>query len=140
VAIALLCLLQQALGRVHHVHVGLVAARGRDHVDHLLDHVHVGHGHVAVVVGQRMIGVMQPPRRGAVLDDVGHPHAGGAALGVHHLRLEQHLTRLVRLPVGPGHAVGVGQVAGDHVEPLALRADCGAGDLEHLEQGHRDLL
>src|ERR1700719_1928706 len=44
-------LLQQAFGRVHHVHVGLVAARGRDHVDHLLDRIDIRHRHHPVRIG-----------------------------------------------------------------------------------------
>jgi hypothetical protein len=50
--------------------------------------------------------------------------------------LEHHLARLVGLAVGAGHGVGVGQVAGHHVEPLGLRADGAAGDAEDGEHGH----
>ena len=49
---------QQGLGGVHHVHVGLVRARGGDHVDHFLHHIDVGHGHVAFLVGERILGVV----------------------------------------------------------------------------------
>src|SRR5262249_38706421 len=51
-----------------------------------------------------------------------------------------HLARLVGLPVGPGHGVGVGQVGGHHVEALRLRAGRAAGDVEDLEQTHAVLL
>src|SRR5690606_7353820 len=49
---------QHGLGCVHGFDIGLVRARGRQHVHHLVDHVHIGHRYIALVVGHRMLGVI----------------------------------------------------------------------------------
>ena len=86
-----------------------------------------------------MLGVVHTAARRLVLADAGHAHAGGAELA-HQLGLEHHVARLVGLAVGAGHGVGVGQVGGHDVQPLALRADRAAADVEDLEHAHGSLV
>src|ERR1039457_1482471 len=40
-----------AFGCLHRHHVSLVGAAGRDHIRHLFNNVHVGHGHKSLGVG-----------------------------------------------------------------------------------------
>jgi hypothetical protein len=63
-------LLHQRLGGVHDLDVALVGTRGGNHVHHLLDHVHIGHGDEALFVGGRVLRVVDDARRRQVLD---HP-------------------------------------------------------------------
>ena len=46
------------------------------------------------------------------------------------------LPRLVRLAVGAGHGIDVGQVGGDDVQALALRTGRAAGNVKDLEHAH----
>jgi len=126
---------QQPLGRVHRLDVVLVGARGGDHVHHLLDRVHVGVRHVALAIGQRVARVEHAPPRGLAFLNVGDAHAGIAWLA-HGRGLEHHLTRLVGVPVGAGHGIHVGQVAGHHVQALRLRADGAGGNVEDGKHRH----
>src|SRR5690349_18145940 len=96
---------QQVLGCVHDFDVVLVRARGRDHVDHLLDHVDRGRVHVAVGVGERIARLVALRGRCLRLVDATDLH-GGAAVGVlaeraglqlRAHRLEDRMARLVDL-------------------------------------------
>src|SRR5690554_1449826 len=52
------CLEHHLLAGVHHLNVGLVGARGGDHVDHFMYRLNVGHGDIALFVGQRVFGAV----------------------------------------------------------------------------------
>src|SRR5690606_12785000 len=65
---------QHGLGRIHRGHVRLIGTRRRDHVGHFLDHVDIGHGHVSLLIGVGMVGIVNQPVGALVLLDGRHFH------------------------------------------------------------------
>src|SRR5690606_20801462 len=88
----------QLAGGVEDLDVGLVAARGGDHVDHLRDRVDGGGIDVAVAIGERVAGLVASDRRGPGFGDLQHAparqfrFAGDRGRGEHRLqrRAEEH--------------------------------------------------
>ena len=121
---------QRRFGGVHHFDVVLVRARGRDHVDHLFDRVDVGVRHIALGIRQRVGGVELAPAGLLAFLDGFDAHAA-SAIGTHRGGFKYHLARFIDLAIGPGHGIDVGQVAGNDVQALRLRADGAARDAEN---------
>src|ERR1044072_8583736 len=115
---------EQVVRGVHDLDVVLVRARGRDHVDHLLDDVDRGRIDVAIGVGQRVAGLVALVGRGLRFVDAAHAHGGvgvgfagmraGGELRAH--RLADGVARLVDAFRRAADALGVGQGAGRGVQ------------------------
>src|SRR5690554_1021865 len=66
------CLEHHLLAGVHDLDVGLVGARGGDHVDHFMDRLNVGHRDIALFVGQRVLGAVLQAQWCVIFNDLAH--------------------------------------------------------------------
>src|SRR5690606_30569284 len=88
--------LHQGLRRVHDLDVGLIGARGGDHVHHLVHDLHVGHADVAFCISHGVPGVIDALGRRRVGRDLAHAHAPGAVRATRdEVRLEYDLAGAV---------------------------------------------
>src|SRR5690606_33370184 len=126
----------QLAGGVEDLDVGLVAARGGDHVDHLRDRVDGGGIDVAVAIGQRMAGLVAADRGGVGLGDLQHADPDQLRLAGDRLHREHRLQRAVDLVGVAGDRIGVGQVAGHGAQAHRLRGHGAGGDVEDGQVAH----
>ena len=63
-------------------------------------------------------------------------HPGGNAGAGQRLRGKYHFAGAVGLAVGADGGVGIGQIAGHHVEAVAFSRQAGIGHIESGEQRH----
>src|SRR6218665_632744 len=131
---------QRLLHRFHapqHLDIGLEGARGGQHVGHLGNRVDVGVEHLAVLVGQRVLGLVDLAQRLVALDAGEHLHAAAGQLVLAEAlaggeRGEHRLARTVGLGLAAGGRLRIRQVAGDRVQPRGLGRHRRAGDLADL--------
>src|SRR5690606_13841822 len=126
----------QLAGGVEDLDVGLVAARGGDHVDHLRDRVDGGGIDVAVAIGERVAGLVASDRRGPGFGDLQHAHARQFRFAGDRGRGEHRLQRAVDLVRVAGDRIGVGQVAGHRAQPDRLGGHGAGGDIEDRQVAH----
>src|SRR6478672_4624254 len=119
---------------LHDRQVRLVGPLGDDQLTHLLGEVDVGHAHVAVLVGQRVVRLVDEPALGAAELDPADLGATGVAVV---LCLRHDVAGLERRATRRRDVIDVGDVVGHRIQPLAVDHEAGPGVVDRVEHAHQ---
>jgi hypothetical protein len=140
--------LQRTLDRVPNEpdrgEVGLIGARGAQHIDHFFLHVDVRHRHEPYFVRVGVRRLEAAPKRRLVLDDVGDVNTDGVSASEGRVEridrggAEHDFPPAVRLSVDAARRFGVRHVRHRDFHPRALHVERRGAGAEGAVQGRHD--